>query len=161
MEIYEHPIFWFLILCHIVYIVQLVLSIRRDTVCSKVSPETETAMNKLYLRKVNINYVRGFLALNYRLLEDPRFSQLHKKLEIELSKFASAHPNLYRKGKFHLEKKALRTQFLREFIMNARQEKADLDESVLDPEHLSEDSKFSVSFREAYLHGIKVKRYVV
>jgi hypothetical protein len=105
--------------------------------------------------------VKGFLALNYRLLEDPRFSQLHKKLEIELSKFASAHPNLYRKGKFYSEKRALRTQFLQEFIINARQEKSELDESVLDPDHLTEDPKFSVSFREAYFHGIKVKRYVV
>lgn len=161
MEIYEHPVFWFLILCHLIYAVQLALSIRRDISCSKVSPSLEAAMNKLYLRKVNVNYVRAFLALNYRLLEDPRFSQLHKQLEIELSKFASAHPNLYRKGKLQLEKKALRTQFLREFIINAHQEKSNLDESELDPDHLSEDPKFSVSFRQAYFHGIKVKRYVV
>ena len=156
MEIYEHPVFLFLILSHIVYAVQLVLSIRRDTTLNKVSPVLEAAMNKIYLRKVNVNYVRGFLGLNYRLLEDQRFCELHKQLEIELSKFASAHPNLYRKGKLSSEKKTIRANFMREFIMNRFQQRSNSGEIVLEADHLSESPKLSVSFLQAYFHGIKV-----
>lgn len=105
MEIYDHPMFWLIILCHLIYIVQLLLGIKQDYSYNKIHPSRDIIQVRLYLKQVNISYVKGFLALNHRLLEDPKYSQLHKRLEIELSKFASAHPNLYRKGTIPTQRK--------------------------------------------------------